>query len=194
MPELPPEPMRYLFVYCQRIVGHDDKGQPVWCKKKSVEGKALCREHHEAPEEAPDVNIQPGDFVLVLVGNAMHVTARVLEVAGDVWWLDVNNMGVHLPQMYREAEMQAVGSPSSVLPHGLCPSCLGYGIVNKLVPPPEHEGPCSGCGGSGRVGVHVEVTRDANSSEFNIDASDRLTASCEICEAAFKVTGREATS
>ena len=42
---LPPEPVRHLFIYCQQIVGHDDKGQPVWCKKRAWQGKALCQEH-----------------------------------------------------------------------------------------------------------------------------------------------------
>jgi hypothetical protein len=40
--------------------------------------------------------------------------------------------------------------PSDAVKQGLCPACLGVGMVNKLVPPPTHVGACALCLGSGR--------------------------------------------
>ena len=41
-------------------------------------------------------------------------------------------------------------TPTEAYKMGLCPSCLGSGWTNRVVPV-EHDGPCSSCGGDGTL-------------------------------------------
>lgn len=46
--------------------------------------------------------------------------------------------------------MAAPTRPTEAIAMGLCPSCLGRGMVHKFVPN-EHIGHCSSCGGAGTL-------------------------------------------
>ena len=127
------------------------------------------------------------DSLVVVQSGGMHCVGRIIDPSDrpGVWWVDVNILSQHLPQMYRTYELTEVGPPSSVLIHGLCPSCRGYGLVHKVVPV-AGEGPCSACGGSGRIGVEVQIDEAPNETigHIRFDA-DRFTGiKCDLCREA----------
>lgn len=129
--------------------------------------------------------MREGDFVLVptgrVIGQAVWCTARVMEPAdserqkvakGDkLWWIDVNILSTHLPQMYRESELTVIERPSQVVEHNLDPSCLGYGRVHVFVPT-EGIVDCHTCGGSGRLDLAVDVYEVPGGMEARLTPRD----------------------
>lgn len=131
------------------------------------------------------MNYEMGEAVIVPFGSIeygqMHFTGRVLSVADadqfasdeTVVWLDVNFAGNHLAQMYRESELMPFDRPSELLAHGLCPGCLGGGLVTRPLLEGQGLDPCSTCHGVGRL-VVAQTLQET-----------RL--GCELCQAALQV-------
>jgi hypothetical protein len=46
----------------------------------------------------------------------------------DSYWLDLNHLGRHLPQMYYGDELQ-LATPELAGTFALCPPCAGYGVA-----------------------------------------------------------------
>jgi len=91
-------------------------------------------------------------------------------------WLDVCILGQHLPQMYRDGEMNDLTADRCAR-LGLCPDCLGFGDLNTGTVPgaltaargiDEVKQPCPGCGGTGRPALRITVTRDAGAVQGSI--------------------------
>ena len=136
-----------------------------------------------------------GPVVLLAMGppgQQMHVAAREMLEARtprpNTRWFDLNVQGNHLPQMYAKDEAIEVTGPSSVVHHGLCPSCMGWGLVERIVPEATDETPCATCDGTGRPGIDQRVERDANSTVVHAswDPAEMAKISCDVCRAAFE--------
>ena len=120
--------------------------------------------------------------IWVTSGPGLPCGARTLDDAvlgkaarGRVW-LDVCIIGQHLPQMYRQAELNDLDADGCAR-LGLCPDCLGFGDASPVaVTDPlmaargvdQLKRPCAGCGGSGRPALRVTVTRGGGSVEGSI--------------------------
>src|SRR4051812_41329361 len=107
-----------------------------------------------------------GDVVAVPFGDRGSLTTAA-RVVGEVedhpgWWLvHTNVLGTHTAQMFPEAEMTPIDKPSDAARVGLCPACLGLGIVHRCAP---IDGPaaCSSCSGSGNLDLRVMVHADSS--------------------------------
>lgn len=105
-----------------------------------------------------------GDVVACPMGGALMVGGRLMSQVDDraeCWWVDLNILGSHLTQMYTEHELVVIDKPSRAAEYGLCPSCLGLGIVNKCMPV-VHSGACQACHGSGSLTHRLLVHADEN--------------------------------
>jgi hypothetical protein len=105
----------------------------------------------------------PGEGDLWTTGRVVQPAPaeRSAQCGEQVWWIDQNILGVHLPQMHRESELVVIEKPSDVAQENrkLCVLCMGYGLTNKAMDPPDvPESPCSYCEGSGRIDIKVHVT------------------------------------
>ena len=91
-------------------------------------------------------------------------------------WLDVCVLGQHLPQVYRDGELQSLG-PGECARLGLCPDCLGFGDLSPAMAGDaltaargidQVQRPCPGCGGSGRPALRVTIRRGPGGTEGSI--------------------------
>lgn len=129
-----------------------------------------------------------GDLVLVEAGlGTIHCPAKIAEpFPGDppeFIWLDVNMMGVHLPQRYRVDEIKGrLEVPHQASEHGFCTDCMGFGLVHTSQGVRE----CETCGGSGRSSIYVVMHRTASMSEamFEIDQKKVAEIVCDVCRMA----------
>lgn len=137
--------------------------------------------------------MKAGDIALIQTGppgQEMHVAGRLLEYVDRLsWWVDVNMLGQHLPQMYREHELQPMADPAH---HGLCEPCQGLGSTASTpiyswqeVVFADHP-PCGACAGSGRPAVTVTVERSASVTQgtVSIDTAANDSVACDICRRA----------
>lgn len=107
------------------------------------------------------MNLEPGTLVLVLVGGTFHCAASVIQPAEPegLVWLNVNTLGVHLPQMYRHDEITPIYAPSEIVTHGICLACWGLGTAEWFVREPD-PGRCFSCNGTGRLADIATIDLD----------------------------------
>jgi hypothetical protein len=106
---------------------------------------------------------EPGLLVLTVrprtaVANTSRavIAGRVISQEPDgAWLLSANVVGSHMPQRYWADEL-APATAELAAQHRLCPSCLGYGLVDVE----ERTVLCQDCMGSGRQDLYSTVTRD----------------------------------
>ena len=149
------------------------------------------------------MSYETGDLVVVTVGvpglNAIHAVGRWEAPVPDRkdWaWLDVNMGVVHLPQMYRETELDPV-TDDNLAYHGFCTNCRGLGITavfehNTMdaVIDGKHGPTCAECGGSGRTFLKIDMHRGERNTLANIEFPENIAASipCPDCKRAFTPT------
>jgi hypothetical protein len=130
----------------------------------------------------PGDMITPGRYVLVLSAGTLHLTGFVEASTGTPgrWWIDLNTLGTHLPQMYGEHEMTVIGPDTDVTEHGLCAACHGFGLLDDATT-------CPSCNGSGQAGVTVtHLVEDPATTLHSVDIDTAVTATirCELCRSA----------
>lgn len=119
-------------------------------------------------------DLKPGDIVLAtqFMDPTKKLGAKVLGPAtadearaqtGPRIWIDLNILGVHLPQMYREDELSLATEIDAVAAQ-LCTECYGYGIIAG----PEVDSQCGTCHGSGDPKLDVRITRDLGGVQVQV--------------------------
>ena len=99
------------------------------------------------------------------------VVGAVLGAArpGTVW-VDMCNMGQHLPQMYPLDDLYEL-TVDGCARLALCPDCFGFGDQSPFGPRDLNEAarsldeikqPCVNCGGTGRPALRITMKRDAH--------------------------------
>lgn len=155
--------------------------------------------------------MEAGTFVLLTYPDILggwHQVGRVVAEAHpdgiappdvDIFWIDYNGGGVHLPQMYRADDIRPL-TDDDLDVHALCPGCKGFGLdpeVPAATTIQEIMGdrpPCPECGGSGRTIIRVDVLRGQGESRIDavLDTEAAEAVPCPACRAAFTPQVRRA--
>lgn len=147
-----------------------------------------------------------GDYVLVTMGfppQLLHAVARVGVGAALLLGSPNNKQSIpldvcvgtnHLPQLYRDDEVELIREDFDFEAHGFCVKCKGFGLldfsdnfnINQLLDGTAGT-VCPDCNGGGRVGIIYTKTKTAGSVEVLVNYDPALMdLRCPICAASFR--------